>query len=82
VASIGAGVTSTPHRVRAIVFGCLLPGELRLLLEAGAEMADGGAPLEVPTVLVPVTLRTPNTRLWVDLDKEWRVISASARYDE
>jgi hypothetical protein len=62
------------ERVPAVVFACLLPGELRLLVHPGAGLADGGAPLNVPVGLVPVELRMPNTPLWLELDGQMNVL--------
>ena len=61
------------ERIPARVFACLLPGELRLTLNPGAGMADGGTPIDVPIDSIPPDLRMPNTDLWVCFDEEWHV---------
>jgi len=33
------------ERVPAVVFACLIPGEIRIILHPGVGLADGGAPL-------------------------------------
>jgi hypothetical protein len=71
-----------PSRVPAIVFGCLLDGELRIILLPGVGLANGGAPRDVPVKLVPHELRLPNTKLWVQLDEQLRVESVTGRDDE
>ena len=55
-------------RVPAVVFGCLLPGELRLVLCPGVGLADGGYHRDVPVHDIPPELRMPNTPLWVEFD--------------
>jgi hypothetical protein len=55
-------------RVPAEVFACLIPGELRLTLLPGSGMANGGAPYDVRTGLIPFECRVPNTPLWVTID--------------
>jgi hypothetical protein len=62
------------ERVPAIVFACLRPGELRIVLCPGVGLADGGAPWDIPTVLVPPDLRMPNTPLWVGFDDDFNVV--------
>jgi hypothetical protein len=66
-------------RVPAVVFACLLPGELRLLLHPGNGWVNGGAPYDVPTSTIPAELRMPNTPLWVQLDETMNVIRAWRR---
>lgn len=60
--------------VPAIVFACLLPGELRIVLFPGVGMVDGGAPYDVPAMLVPPDLRMPNTPIWVRFDDDLDII--------
>jgi hypothetical protein len=57
-----------------VVFACLLPRELRIILCPGVGLADGGAPRDVPLELVPLDLRLPNTPLWVQLDDDMNII--------
>jgi hypothetical protein len=66
-------------RVPAVVFACLLPGELRIILFPGLGIANGGAPRDVPTDVIPPDLRMPNTPLWVQLDDDLDVVSAWRR---
>lgn len=66
-------------RVPAVVFACLLNGELRITLFPGVGLADGGVPRDVPVELIPLELRLPNTKLWVQLDESLRVESVSSR---
>ena len=68
-------------RVPAVVFACLLPGELRIILYPGVGLADGGAPCDVPMSIVPMELRTPNTALWVQLDETMSVIRVWRRQE-
>lgn len=62
------------ERVPAVVFGCLIPCEIRIVLHPGAELADGGAPRDVATGDIPWDLRMPNTPLWVQLDDDMSII--------
>ena len=66
-------------QVPAVIFGCLRPGELRILLHPGAGMADGGSPYDIPYTLVPSELRIPNTLLWVKLDDAFKVVQVWRR---
>jgi hypothetical protein len=61
-------------RVPAIVFACLLPGELRVTLHPGVGLADGGIPCNVPASLVQPELRMPNTLLWIQFDEERNIV--------
>ena len=61
-------------RIPAIVFACLRPGELRILLYPGLGLADGGAPRDVPAGLIPPDLRMPNTPLWAQLDGDLKIV--------
>lgn len=70
------------QRVRSVVFGCLVPGELRVILHPGAGLADGGVPRDVPTEAIPADLRMPNTPLWIDFDDDWTVLRAWRRRDD
>jgi len=62
-------------RVPAVVFACLVPGEIRILLHPGVGLTDGGAQRDVPVVKIPPESRMPNTRLWVQLDGNMNVLS-------
>ena len=42
--------------VPVVVFACLLPGELRIMLHPGVGMADGDAPCDVPMRVIPPEL--------------------------
>jgi hypothetical protein len=68
-------------QIPAVVFACLRAGELRLLLCPGAGLADGGSPMDVSVNLVPIDLRMPNTRLWVQFDENWNVLRVWRRED-
>ncbi len=61
------------QRVPAEVFGCLLHGELRIVLWPGLGIANGGAHWDVPVDQIPLDLRLPNTRLWLQLDEDLRI---------
>jgi hypothetical protein len=61
-------------RVPAVVFGCLLPGELRILVHPASGLAEGGAPRNVPIELIPPELRMPNTPLWLELDERMKIM--------
>ena len=67
------------ERVPAVVFASLTPGEIRILLHPGNELAQGGAPRDVPSNMVPPQLRVPNTPLWVKLDQGMNVLAIWAR---
>lgn len=62
------------ERVPAVVFACLLPGELRIMMLPGVGLADGGAPRDVPIDLIPLELRMPNTPLWLKLDEQLNIL--------
>jgi hypothetical protein len=61
-------------RIPAVVFACLVPGEIRIILHPGVGLADGGAPRDVPVSIIPPELRMPNTALWVQLDDGMNVL--------
>jgi hypothetical protein len=61
-------------RVPAIVFACLIPGELRIVLHPGSGMADGGIPMNIPVEEIPFDLRTPNTPLFISFDQGWKIL--------
>jgi len=67
------------ERISAVVFGCLLPGELRIILHPGSGVADGGVPLNVAIDGISAGLRLPNTELWVELDEKRRLVRAWRR---
>lgn len=75
-----------PHewldQVPAVVFACLRPGELRILLHPSVGLADGGAPHDVPAALVSPDLWLPNTPLWVQLSNDLRVVRVWRRQDQ
>ena len=60
------------EKVPAVVFAHLLPGELRIILAPGYGM--GGSALNVPTERVPPQLRLPNTKIWIQLDTDFKVV--------
>lgn len=67
------------EKVPAEVFACLLPGELRIIVDPGRGQLDGGAPWNVPVDVIPFDLRMPNTRLWLELDDDLNVVRAWRR---
>jgi len=69
-------------KVPAIVFACLIPGELRVVLFPGVGMANGGAFTDVPAGLVPPELWLSNTPLWVKLDEKMNVVRVWLRDPE
>lgn len=66
-------------RVPAIVFACLLPGELRIIVRPGVGLAGGGAPWNVPVERIPPELRMANTPLWLKLDEQMNILQAWRR---
>jgi hypothetical protein len=70
------------ERVPAVVFACLLPGELRIHLFPGYGLADGGMPRDVPMETVPPELRLPNTPLWLHLDDDLKILQVWRREEE
>jgi hypothetical protein len=70
------------ERVPAVVFASLTPGEVHILLHPGNGLAQGGAPRNLPSSMVPPQLRAPNTPLWVKLDQCMNVLSVWSRHDE
>jgi hypothetical protein len=62
------------ERVPAIVFACLIPGELRIILHPDFGLAHGGAPRDVPMNHIPFELRMPNAPLWVQLDDDLNIV--------
>jgi hypothetical protein len=65
------------ERVPAVVFACLLPGELRIIVHPGVGLAD--APWDVPVELIPLKLRMPNTLLWLKLDEQMKILEVWRR---
>ena len=69
---------SRPYRfertkpVPAVVFACLVSGELRIELFPGVGLS-AGAYLIVPIDKIPRELRMPNTLLWVQFDESMEV---------
>jgi hypothetical protein len=79
-------MTATPkyplewlERVPAVVFACLLSGELRIVVHPGVGLSDGGVPWNVPVELVPPELRTPNTPLWLKFDEQLNILQVWQR---
>jgi hypothetical protein len=62
------------ERVPAVVFACLLPGEVRIIVHPGVGLAAGGASWNVPADLIPPELRMPNTPLWLKLDEQMNIL--------
>jgi hypothetical protein len=69
-------------RVQAVVFGCLIPGELRVILNPGVGLADGGSPADVPVEAIPPDLRVPNTPIWIRFDEDWKVLRVWRRHED
>lgn len=67
------------ERVPAVVFACLLPGELRIVVQPGVGLADGGIAWNVPVELIPRELRMPNTPLWLKLDEQMNILQVWRR---
>jgi hypothetical protein len=61
-------------RIPAVVFGCLLAREIRIILHPANGLADGGVPRDVPVEQIPSDLRMPNTPLWIQFDEEWSIL--------
>jgi hypothetical protein len=61
-------------QIPAEVFGCLIPGELRIVVLPGDGHVGGGAHWDIPSNLVPAELRMPNTLIWVEMVKEKGVL--------
>ncbi len=61
-------------QIPAEVFGCLIPGELRIVVFPGNGHVNGGAHWDISSDLVPNELRIPNTRIWVEMAKEKGVL--------
>jgi hypothetical protein len=60
------------ERIPAVVFGCLLRGELRITV-------FGGAPWNVSVNDIPFGLRMPNTLLWLKVDEKFKIIQVWRR---
>lgn len=58
------------RHIPAIVFACLTPGELRLLMCPEHGLADFG----IPASAISPDLRTPNTRLWLEFDEHGKLV--------
>lgn len=72
-----------PHQllqpVPAVVFACLLQGELRIIVHPGEGQADGGIPWNVAVDRIPPELRMPNTPLWLQFDEQMNVVQVWRR---
>jgi hypothetical protein len=63
------------ERVAAIVFACLRPGELRIVLLPTRPCGLArGQERDIPLSLVPFALRMPNSPLWVQFDGDLNVV--------
>lgn len=69
-------------RVPAVVFACLIPGEISVILHPGVGLAEGGAPRDVPVDQIPFELRLPNTPLWIQFDEDWNLLRVWRRDGE
>ncbi|MFN6526872.1 hypothetical protein [Nostoc sp. ChiSLP03a] len=52
------------------VLGCLRPGIITVIAFPGAGMLDGGLLMELPTEIIPVKLRMPNSEFIVVRNKQ------------
>ncbi|MCF4966637.1 hypothetical protein [Nostoc sp. CMAA1605] len=52
------------------VLGCLKPGEITVIALPGVGMVDGGILWEIPTEMIPVSLRMPNSEFIVVCDRQ------------
>jgi hypothetical protein len=66
------------YRVPGEVFGCVRAGELRINLLPGLGIA-GAEQRDVPADAVPIHLRLPNTKLWVQFNESFEVIEIQSR---
>lgn len=62
------------EQVEGVVFASLVRGETRLVLHPGTGLAHGGVAQDIPVEKVPIGLRTPNTKVWVQLDDDLKVL--------
>jgi len=69
------------ERVPARVFGCLVPGELRIVVLPGSAHANGGAEWNIRAETIPEDLRMPNTKLWLKLDFGMNILRVWKRED-
>ncbi|MEH2202612.1 MAG: hypothetical protein V7K53_00835 [Nostoc sp.] len=52
------------------VLGCLRPGIITVIAFPGAGMLDGGLLMELPTEIIPVELRMPNSEFIVVCNRQ------------
>ncbi|WP_414518535.1 hypothetical protein [Nostoc sp. PCC 9305] len=52
------------------VLGCLRPGIITVIAFPGAGMLDGGLLMELPTEIIPVELRMPNSEFIVICNRQ------------
>jgi hypothetical protein len=57
------------YKVPVQVLGCLHPGIITVIGHPGVGMVDGGILMEIPTEVIPVELRMPNSEFRVIGDK-------------
>lgn len=75
---------TTPHKfdtIPAVVFGCLYPEELKVILYPSVGLVDGGILENIPVNIIPVDCRMPNTLLWIQFDEERNIIGIWKRED-
>jgi hypothetical protein len=63
--------------IPATVFGFLQPGVLRVVVLPGYGM--GNIPWDIPLDVVPPDLRLPNTKVWLQLNKDKAVLRVRGR---
>lgn len=52
------------------VLACLRPGEITVIALPGTGMVDGGILWEIPTEMIPLSLRMPNSEFIVVYDRQ------------
>jgi hypothetical protein len=63
------------EQVAAIVFACLIPRELRIVLLPTVLCGIArGEERDIPMDIVPFNLRMPNTPIWVKFDDELIIV--------
>jgi hypothetical protein len=63
------------EQVAAVVFACLIPGELQIMLLPTIPCGIArGAERMIPMDLVPFKLRMPNTAIWVQFDDDLNIV--------
>ena len=58
------------NKIPVQVLGCLKPGIITVIVFAGVGMVDGGLPMELPTEMISVELRMPNSEFIVVCNRQ------------